>query len=192
MRNLQIKSLDNQHPEELPNFFDSLDYSHAPHWSGCYCRFYHVDCSIEDWMKRDPKINREETIHSIKNGEMNGFLVYDEDKAVGWLNAQKLNTYKRLIPDLSEYVDQNYIVTICFVIHPDYRNQGIATFLLAHAIEYYKQLGFDGMLALPPTEIHDIQKTYRGTLQMYLKKGYEKVTELDGITLVKLNFKQQG
>ena len=40
--NLTIRPLDPQHPEQLPNFFDSLDYSHAPHWSGCYCRFYHV------------------------------------------------------------------------------------------------------------------------------------------------------
>jgi hypothetical protein len=33
MRNLQIRTLDRNNPEELPNFFDSLDYSHAPHWS---------------------------------------------------------------------------------------------------------------------------------------------------------------
>lgn len=188
MTNLQIRSLDKNNPEELPIFFDSLDYSHAPHWSGCYCRYYHIDCSTDEWMKRDPQINRNETINAIKNGEMNGFLIFDQEKPVGWLNAQEIKSYKRLLPDLIKYNDKNFILTICFVIHPNYRNQGLATLLLAHAITYFKQLGFDGMLALPLTETYDIQKTYRGTLTMYLKNGYEIVEENDGTSLVKLEF----
>ena len=83
MTNLQIRSLDKHNPEELPNFFDALDYRHAPHWSGCYCRYYHIDWATDEWMKRDPKINRNETINAIKNGETNGFLIFDQEEQVG-------------------------------------------------------------------------------------------------------------
>jgi GNAT superfamily N-acetyltransferase len=188
MRNLQIRSLDRNNPEELPNFFDSLDYSHAPHWSGCYCRYYHNDCTNQEWMNRDPKLNRLEALSSIQAGEMNGFLVYDQEKPIAWLNAQSASNYVRLTPSLERFNDKNYALTICFVIHPNYRNQGIATLLLDYAIDYFKQKGFDGMLALPPTEVYDIQRAYRGLLSMYLKRAYEIITEDDGTTIVKLDF----
>lgn len=186
--NLHVKSLDKLNPEELPNFFDSLDYSHAPHWSGCYCRFYHEDDTDIDWTQRDAQLNRSETIEAIKNEEMNGFIVYDDEKAVGWLNAQPVERFKRLIPVFSQYYNQKYALSICFVIHPEYRNKGLATFLLDYAINTYKALGYKGMLALPPKEVYDIQKAYRGTLNMYLKHGYEIVEEKDGTCLVKLDF----
>ena len=44
------------------------------------------------------------------------------------------------------------------------------------------------MVALPPKEVYDIQKSYRGTLNMYLKHGYEVIEERDGTCLVKLDF----
>lgn len=186
--NLEIRSLDKNNPEELPNFFDSLDYSHAPHWSGCYCRFYHVDDSQIEWTQRDAQLNRKETIESIQKGEMNGFLAYDGDKVVGWLNAQNVKEFKRLEPVFSQYAFNDYALSICFVIHPDYRNQKIATQMLDFAIQYYQSLSYKGMLALPPKEVYDIQKTYRGTLNMYLKHRYEIVEERDGTCLVKLDF----
>lgn len=186
--NLEIRSLDKNNPEELPNFFDSLDYSHAPHWSGCYCRFYHVDDTQIEWTQRDAQLNRKETIESIQKGEMNGFLAYDGDKVVGWLNAQNVKEFKRLEPVFSQYAFNDYALSICFVIHPDYRNQKIATQMLDFAIQYYQSLGYKGMLALPPKEVYDIQKTYRGTLNMYLKHRYEIVEERDGTCLVKLDF----
>lgn len=186
--NLEIRSLDKNNPEELPNFFDSLDYSHAPHWSGCYCRFYHVDDSQGEWTQRDAQLNRKETIESIRNEEMEGFIAYDNDKAVAWLNAQPTHRFKRLEPVFSQYNFDKYIVSICFVVHPDYRNKGLATQLLSHAISVFKSQGYMGMLALPPKEVYDIQKSYRGTLSMYLKHGYEVIEERDGTCLVKLDF----
>ena len=182
--NLTIRPLDPQHPEQLPNFFDSLDYSHAPHWSGCYCRYYHN----EDGVHKDSNINRKEAIESISKCEMKGFLAFDQDKAVGWLNSQDIKQYKRLESVFNDYRVDEYALTICFVIHPDVRNQGVATQMLAYAIEYYKSLGYKGMLALPPKEVVEMQKTYRGPLSMYLKLGYKVVYEKDDYCLVRLEF----
>jgi GNAT superfamily N-acetyltransferase len=190
MTNFTIKSLDPNHPEELPNFFDSLDYSHAPHWSGCYCRYYHTDVQLDDWINRDPKLNRDETIQAIQTGEMNGFLIYDKEKPVGWLNAQSIMSYKRLVADLEKFHDKKYALTICFVIHPDYRNMGLASHLLEYAIEYFKVNKFDGLIALPPSEVYDIQKTYRGTLSMYLKNGYQVIEVREGTSMVELKLNQ--
>jgi GNAT superfamily N-acetyltransferase len=188
MRNLQIRTLDRNNPEELPNFFDSLDYSHAPHWSGCYCRYYHNNCTNQKWFNRDSMTNRLESISAIQSGEMNGFLIYDQDKPIGWLNAQAASNFIRLSSEINSFSDKKFALSICFVIHPDYRNQGIATQLLDYAIEYFKQKEFNGMLALPPTEVCDIQKAYRGVLSMYLKRGYKKVSENDGVSTLILEF----
>lgn len=190
MSNFTIRSLNPNIPEELPNFFDSLDYSHAPHWSGCYCRYYHTDYTLDEWIKRDPKLNRIETINAIQSGEMNGFLIYDNDKAVGWLNAQSIESYKRLCADLEKFHNKKVAISICFVIHPDYRNKGLATLLLDYAINYFKDCEFDGLIALPPSEVYDIQKAYRGTLSMYLKKGYQVIEEREGTSMVELVLKK--
>jgi GNAT superfamily N-acetyltransferase len=119
---------------------------------------------------------------------MNGFLIFDQDKPIGWLNAQAASNYKRLSSEIESFNDKKYALTICFVIHPDYRNQGIAKQLLDYAINYFKQKGFYGMLALPSTEVYDIQKAYRGLLSMYLKRGYKIVDENDDISTLKLDF----
>lgn len=186
--NFNIQSLDKNNPEELPNFFDSLDYSHAPHWSGCYCRFYHEEDTTQEWTHRSSSQNRRETIEAIKNGEMTGFLAYDQDKPVAWLNVQEVEKFNRLKSVFNDYYDKGYILSICFVVHPDYRNQGLASLLLKHSISYFRSLEYKGMLALPPKEVYDIQKTYRGTLNMYIKQGYEFVEEKDDTCLVKLDF----
>jgi len=167
-----------------------LEFTQARRCGGCYCRYYHTDYELEEWINRDPKLNRDEAIKAIQSGEMNGFIIYDLDKPVGWLNAQSVGSYTRLVPVLEKYLDKKYALTICFVIHPEYRNKGLATLLLDYATEYFKQAAYEGIIALPPTEVYDIQKAYRGTLNMYLKKGYQVVEERDGISMVELRFKQ--
>jgi GNAT superfamily N-acetyltransferase len=187
--NLNIKSLKQCEPSDFTSFLERLNYDHAPHWAGCYCRFYHCDLNFEDWKNRESSFNKNEALDAIKQSEMHGFLAYDNDRCIGWLNAHDATSFKRLKDVLPAFIqDKKVALTICFVIDPQYRNQGVATALLETAIGYYRQLGYDGMLASPIDSDGDFALKYRGTPGMYEKLGYALLEKADRLSVYWLDF----
>lgn len=182
--NLIIKSLWDCPSEDFTDFLERLDYGHAPHWSGCYCRFYHTTIDFDAWKSRKPQTNKQEALDAIKHHDMHGFLAFDDDRCIGWLNANDAQTYVRLNDHLPVFVkDKKVALTICFVIDPQYRNQKVATSLLREAIRYYQQLGYDGMLAAPIEADSDFALKYRGTCGMYEKLGYKIIDKIDRLSV---------
>jgi len=177
---IKIKKLTKGMGNAFADYFDNLDFSHEPHYAGCYCRFYHMDNSIEDWTGRTGEQNRADAIEAIDKGNMTGFLAYSGDECIGWLNADDWQNYGRLEGYISKYVDRKKAaVLICYVIHPQYRSMGVAKALLNHAVEYFKENGYDGVMALPIESNTFSQKLYRGTVSMYEKAGFVKIDEFE-------------
>lgn len=179
-----IKRLSPELSDTFTDYLSSLDFNHAPHWATCFCRFYHTDCSGEQWQNRTGDENRAEAIEQIEAGDMKGYLAFDGEKCIGWCNANDLPQYKRFANDF-EYFTKGLKTgcVICYVIHPGYRRQGIARLLLRQAVEDFKAQGFDAVLALPVESIGAPEKLYRGTLNMYKELGFETM-EQDGTTSV--------
>jgi GNAT superfamily N-acetyltransferase len=173
--NLEIKVLTPDLSLTFINFFSELDFSHAEHWSACYCQYYYQDCDQEIWFKRTAQDNVYAAMTAIENHQMSGLLAFVDGNCVGWCNVAPLNALKRLSILTDGLVDQQVACTICFLIHPLYRGQGIASRLLAFAIEYYQQLGYDGMVALPHDSPDQPLRQYRGTTSMYQKAGYKQM-----------------
>ncbi len=187
--NLTVKSVWEIEPEVLTHFFEHIDYGHAPHWAGCYCRFYHTDVDFKQWQKRDPSVNRDEAIQSIRQKEIHGFLAFDQKKCIGWLNANDAKSFVRLKSVMYPWVFEKRIaMTICFVIDPQYRNQKVATRLLETAIRHYRDLGYDGMISAPMESKGTFDLNYRGTLPMYLKSGYTVIEQIDSLSICYLDF----
>jgi len=158
------------------DYLSNLNFTHAPYFASCFCRFYHINCSDNDWMDRTGDQNREESKDAIKDGSMKGYLAFDEDKCIGWLNANSVNSYLRLKDSLLPYTeDKKADLSICFVIHPAYRNQGLATSLLK-AIKGFKDEGYEVIFGLS-TKNADIPlvNQYSGTYSMFSNLGFEKV-----------------
>lgn len=111
---------------------------------------------------------------------MKGYLAFDQDKCIGWCNANDIKQYLRIEDDLKPYT-QNYKVgcIICFVIHPEYRKQGVARLLLKKAIEDFKSEGFDAVIAIPIENNNEPEKLYRGTLNMYNENNFKEIDKLD-------------
>jgi len=171
------------------DYIDHLKFGHAPEWSTCYCRYYHTKADQDEWMMRSGNLNRSEAIMSIKEGSMQGFLAYDGDKCVGWLNANDSSAYIRIEEDIKPIVkDQKVACTMCFIIHPDYRNKGIARQLLSAAVAHYKALAYDGMLGMPFVS-NEFQKQYRGTLNMYKELGYKEIEVHESVHVMWNDFK---
>lgn len=170
------------------NYLGNIEFDHAPEWSTCYCRFYHTVCDQDEWMMRTGEINKMEATLAIKEGSMKGFLAFDGDKCIGWLNANDHSSFIRISDFLNPYVENKKIAcTICFVIHPDYRGQGVARLMLKEAINYYKGLNYDGMLAFP-VENTGVQRHYRGSINMYQEQGYELIEIKEQVHVMKLTF----
>lgn len=92
--NATIKALTPDLATTLTSFLESVDFSYSPAWATCFCRYYYTLCSMSEWMSRSGEFNKRESMEAIKQGDMNGYLAYENDKVIGWYNA----------PDVSKLV----------------------------------------------------------------------------------------
>lgn len=176
--NYTVKPLSPQLAGTFTEYLGGLDFGHAPHWADCFCAFYYSDCSQEVWMNRTGEENRAIAVENINNGTMKGYLAFDGDKCIGWCGANDIHRFIRIDGDLSHITgDRKVGCVICFVIHPEYRGQGVARLLLKKAVEGFREQGFDAVISLPFKSTDDARKQYRGTFNMYRELGF---TELDG------------
>lgn len=178
--NYTVKPLSPELAETFTEYLENLSFDHEPHWAGCFCRYYHTNCSFEQWQNRTGAENRIEAIEQIVNGSMKGYLAFDGDKCIGWCNANDIHEFKRLENDINHIIkNQKVGCVICFVIHPEYRRQGVARLLLKQAVEDFRVHGFEAVLSIP-VDIKDApEKLYRGTMNMYKEHGFEEI-EKDG------------
>lgn len=174
--NIRIEKVKKGMGQTFADYFKDLDFAHEPHWAGCYCRFYFSDGDLSEWQSRTGEDNRNEAILEIDNGNMEGFLAFDEDKCIGWLNANDWRKLKRMHEYVEDTIgDKKVGIPICFVIHPDYRNYGVATALLKEAVNDFKEQGYDAILAIPVYSENFSPKLYRGTVSMYEKIGFKQM-----------------
>lgn len=170
---MNIKTLNINTFKDYTDMIERNAYEHNPNWKGCYCHFYHNTFSIQEWMKRSSESNKEASYQSMLKHELFGFLLYDGDRCVGWVNANDQKYYHRLKNELSVFNDKKTAVTMCYIIDSNYRNQGNARRLLDYAIKYYKDKGYDQMVASPVTSNHAKELHYHGSIHMYEEQGYK-------------------
>ena len=88
---LIIKPLSPEIIDDYLSLFDNIVFSENPDWSKCYCYSYHFTGAKEEWTKEK---NRSSVIELIKEDKMRGYLAYDENKPIGWCNANNKNNYQ--------------------------------------------------------------------------------------------------
>lgn len=172
--NLRIEKLSERNQFDFFRLFDIRQFVHQQEWKTCFCRYYHTDCAFEEWLNRTAEDNRLDAMRAIRDRRMSGLLAYVDHQCVGWLNVGCVLNYTRLFDQLeSSLLDNKTALTICFVIHEDYRQKGIASALLDHAIELCRQEKYKRMIALPE-DMEVRERNYRGFKQMYIKRGYKE------------------
>ncbi|MFB6319424.1 GNAT family N-acetyltransferase [Saccharicrinis sp. FJH54] len=186
---ITIKELAPELLADYLRFFDTMVFSENPDWANCYCYESYFTGSAEDWTKDN---NRTAVINLIEKGTMTGYLAFDKDKPVAWLNINKRNTFPSLERFRKITVDrsENICSVVCFVIHPDYRGQGMATQLLQKAISDYTSRPFDFMEAYPGKGDLSCEKHYKGPLSMYEKAGFQLFKEYDQLYVVRKSLQQ--
>lgn len=188
---LKIRRIGTSDGDLYVNYMIGLDFGHSPHWATCFCRYYHLSCSMEEWQARSGETNKADALQAIAAGNMNGYLAFDGDKCIGWCNANDLSAYPRLTDEIAKYHSDrtgSYGMTVCFVIHPDYRNKRVARRMLEQIVDDYRQAGYAGMLAMPYELKEYPEKRYRGTKRMYEELGYIAIAEDGPATVMRLEF----
>jgi len=182
---LNIQPLSPALAETFCDYLTNLDFAATPHWAACFCRFYQTTCTQQEWMERTADVNRAEAMREIEAGNMRGYLAFEGDVCIGWLNANDVTHYPRLTEYTEELSRGKRIgCTICFVIHPDYRGKGVAREMLARAIADFRAAGYDAMLAIPVESPGAEQRRYRGTLHMYQQAGYTEMQTIDQLHIM--------
>ena len=184
MQNITIKSLSPALLDDYLNFFDNDAFADNPHWASCYCHCYHFSHNDCDWDKTTAEENRTAVIELIKSDKIRGYLAYDNDKPVGWLNANARNNYS-IISYKTIDKSENIGSLICFLIAKDYRRQGIAKKLLNAALDGFKQQGFEFAEGYPVKGVEGDDKNYHGPLSLYLSIGFEQYDENDIVIVMR-------
>ena len=195
-QSLQVQVLDLT-PDRLDQylrFFDKDAFPDFPDWSGCYCGFY--DTPGDSW---DPAAgagpeHRKARADRITSGNARGLLAVADGKVVGWCNAQprssfqNMRRYAAVIDDETEPVGS----IMCFLVAPEYRGKGVGTTLLNSACDMFRKERLSVAEGYPTTstakrswEIPWPEENYKGSLNMYLKAGFQIHRQLERFAIVR-------
>ena len=190
-----VKALTPALAGDFLRFFDherGRAFADNPEWAKCYCHFYEVPVAI-DWPSLSAEQNRVAMRSRIDVGEMEGFLAYDGDEPVGWLNAQPRHRlrhcFERMKIAAPPLPCHDYLAAaiVCFVIAPAWRRRGVARALLDGALAALAARGIELVDAFPfkAGDSEDATDHYHGTLSMFVAAGFAPLSETDDVTVVR-------
>ena len=172
-------------PAELDDFLGFMEgsaFETNPQWAGCYCQFY-LNQEQPSPEQRFVE-NRKTACERINTKTMQGYLAYEGDDVIGWVAANKANNFVALPP-----TGEDVARVLCFIVGAEHQGKGIATELLAFAIEDLKAKGFKSIEAAPVASDEFAAWGYRGKLSTFLKAGFEAGPMIDEKhILVHMNF----
>lgn len=182
--NIKIKPLSKDLKDDYLFFFDNIIFEDNPDRSKCYCYDYHFTGVVETCTR---ETSRASVIELINAHKLRGYLVFDEHQPIGWCNANNRMNYQRLLKDY-DYIDNpddKVCSIVCFLIHPDYRRQGIAQQLLDTIIKDYSTKDFDYFEAYPKKEASSCEGNFKGPLELYKRYGFKINKEYDDYYVVR-------
>ena len=158
--------------DDVLDFFDHRAFAGNPGWGACYCMYHHLGGDMKPaWEERAWQDNRSSLARRIQEGETRGYLAYDGDKVVGWLNASPRSSF----PDHATGEDDGIASIVCFNVAPSHRGHGIGRLLLQAAIDELSATGTHRIEAYPvPDHVSDAA-AYKGREKLFLEHGFEFV-----------------
>lgn len=173
------------------DFFDHRAFVDGSPFYPCYCNAFNLSAEAirndllaqatdaESWRMR----LRESAWRMVQAGDIQGYLAYDGDVAVGWCNANDRMNYARVgefdlerVPEDAPPKDcpgKGIVKSIvCFEIAPDYRGKGIATLLLKRVCADAKAAGYACVEGYPQVCPQSAALAFTGPMGLYLKAGF--------------------
>ena len=175
---LTVRSLTPERWPDLESVFNAKGCSVA---RGCWCMYYRRSGSRGQLPARTTyaQANRAELKALVESGEPPGLIGYLGKVPVGWVSLGPRDDYAKLRRSpVMRAVDELPVWSIvCFVVPPQYRDQGVARALLDGAIAYARKRGAILLEAYPvdkPSRSND-DSMWFGAKSMYDAAGFEEV-----------------
>lgn len=167
-------------------FFDHDGFRDFPQWQACYCMAPYLKDGADD-LEPTAADNRREMSEMLTRRQATALLAYAGGKPVGWCNYGPTTSFggvlQRFQLSSAEYDGVGSIA--CFVIAAPYRGHGVATRLLAAAMDRMRGRGVSVVEAYPAKAIDSPQSNFRGPLSMYLKAGFQPYRETGPYQIVR-------
>jgi GNAT superfamily N-acetyltransferase len=168
-------------PDRIPDLARLFDQGGDPKW--CWCAYFRV--RGRDWTNATAAENRAVLAAAAEAsaaiGGAPGLVAYAGDEPVGWTSVGPRTDYERLAYSkvLAPVDDAPVWSVICFVVGRRSRGHGVATALLAAAIDHARSHGAATLEAYP-VDVPDARRipaanAYHGTLPMFLRAGFTVV-----------------
>jgi GNAT superfamily N-acetyltransferase len=182
--NMEIRKLAPDLVDDYVRFFDTTPHDDHIDDHKCYCVCWcSDDCSgdYEEKYLSSPEKRRDHAIQCVKGDNIQGYLAYCDDKAVGWCNANtksdclKCYSWRRFmgsIPTEESSPDIKVKSIFCFAIAPEMKRKGIAKRFVERVCQDAVQDGFDFVEAYPNTEFIDEAADFMGPAEIYRKSGF--------------------
>lgn len=162
-----------------PANFEDVEALFTPKggWSGCWCMWNRQ--TNAEFQKHNYEPNRQLLAQTIADGREFGLLAYDDGIPVGWVALAPRSEYSRLQRSpVTKPVDDLPVWSItCFVVAKDHRGKGVATALLAAAVDRARDLGAGVVEGYPvdPEGKMAPNEAWHGLASMFEAAGFEEV-----------------
>ena len=188
---VEIKKLMPDMAEAYVRFFDETP--HNEKWNTkCYCVCWcgnepeGIDCATED-------NRRSVASRFVKDGNLQGYLAYADNKVIGWCNANtKLDCtagrfWQHLMGSVpvDGHADKKVKSVFCFTIAPNMRRKGVAAHLLERVCKDAAAEGFDFVEAYPNKVVTAKSENHGGFTEMYKKLGFSVYSELENMYVMR-------
>ena len=197
--NIEIRKLEPNLVDDYAHFFDTTPHNDTNDGTRCYCLSACHDKVYQgggEYWYDSPEERRVHGLQRVRDGNIQGYLVYCGNEIVGWCNANTKSDCQECMHAMRTYsgvpVDECRIgekvkFIFCFVIAPKWRKKGIATKLLRHICKDAAADGFDFVEAR--TNKNFIDDGFRGPLALYEKCGFSRYASNGDNVVLRLSLK---
>jgi len=184
---MEIRQFTKDLKDDYLFLFDNMIHKENPEWSKCYCNDYHFLGDVETCTRA---MSRVMIIDRIDKNELQGYLVFSNGKAIGWCNVNNRSNYQRLLRDydLIDNPDDKVCSVVCFLIHPDYRRQGISQKIIEKVIEDYLHKDYDYIESYPKKG-ESSASGFKGSLGLYKRNDFKVYKEYDTYYVMRKSLK---
>jgi len=184
---VEIRALTKELKDDYLYLFDNMIHKENPDWSKCYCNDYHFLGNVETCTKEN---SRKMIIDRINKNEIQGYLVYKDEKPIGWCNVNNRLNYQRLLRDyeLNQNEEHKICSIVCFLIHPDCRRKGITQKLLEKVVSDYSNTDYDYIESYPKKG-NSNSSNFNGPMILYKRNNFRIYKEYDSYYVMRKKIK---
>lgn len=162
--------------ERLPDLAGLFDEGGDP--KTCWCAFWRVPGT--DWQTWTKARNRRVATDLADHDPAPGLVAYADGRVVGWVSVGPREDYERLERSkvLARIDDKPVWSVVCFVVSRTHRGRGIATRLLAAAVDYARDHGATLVEAYPVDPSRGrvpAASAFTGAMSMFEATGFAVV-----------------